>query len=903
LGTVANIVHRTVSILGGHEETMSELAFNVNGEPFDVPPTMAAWRVRKLKAKGAPEVVYGRDGLPLFLPMDADVEDLRREARGEGRYRLDPVDEHNRLVPNTQASYVCVHPGPQTLEPEVAATRLPVQQADTTAHLIHALLESQKQHTELARMYVAQFPVLVNALSGVVRSAGDAGLPARVPLVVPVPADGRSLDVASDGRDAEQSDREDEEDDDPEDEEEEIEIVEEPPPAEWTWPRLAATALERFSPQIDALLGQLPALSATLGTRRAASAPTTTGEPAHAAPVTDAVAHLSAIRAALSPSEGAAVQALADELSTADKLAYLQKLRGMSVAEAVAYVRGELSKLSRNSAQTASGDTDEGAVPGMAMANANVDAHMEAIYAGMTPGESMTIRTMLDELVLDHRLIWIEKLCRMTVPQAVAFLRTKLAEAQRDARARSAAESPIATMPDAAPSRMASDAAPVPPAARRADTSVGLRRDGRRVVGSTVPQVSSSPRTSATPTDDAPTARLGTTSPIAQAHLAAIQRQLTFAEDAAVRAHLAALPMPERSTWIVELLELTVPEAVARIRAMSAVQQADTFGSDASAAAPASASAAASLDAAEGSTTTATSILGSFAAAPPPTSNASSAALAAPAAPAAARENAARLASTAPTTSNTTDATERIASADDTQGSVPSTVETSADAHLLAIEHALTASERHQVHATVAQMSPDVRDALLDALLSASIPEGAAILRAALPAVATEKMSREMQTGPATVLGGEARGDHPPVDDVRQLELEQVETDDSLDEDEALAAAEQLGERPASAPISSTDASERAHDTAGGSRAARTVAGLAIADLPTLAPDAASHFKAIEAALTFAERLRVFELAARLSATELRTWIAELTALPLPDAVARIRVALAAAPTAKERAS
>src|SRR5438105_11956589 len=89
---------------------MSELAFNVNGEPFDVLSTMAAWRVRKLKPKGAPEVVYGRDGLLLFLPMDAEIDELRREARAEGRYRLDPVDDHNRTVPNTQSSYVCVHP-------------------------------------------------------------------------------------------------------------------------------------------------------------------------------------------------------------------------------------------------------------------------------------------------------------------------------------------------------------------------------------------------------------------------------------------------------------------------------------------------------------------------------------------------------------------------------------------------------------------------------------------------------------------------------------------------------------------------------------------------------------------------------------------------------------------------
>src|SRR5215470_6853906 len=165
---------------------MSEIAFNINGEPFEVPPTMAAWRVRKLKPKGAPEVVYGRDGVPLFLPMDADLEDLRHEARGEGRYRLDPVDENNRSVPGAQSSYVCVHPierAPDLAASPVAPTAV---HPDTTAQLIQALLESQKQHTELARMYVAQFPVLVNALSGVVRSAGDAGLPARVPLVVPV---------------------------------------------------------------------------------------------------------------------------------------------------------------------------------------------------------------------------------------------------------------------------------------------------------------------------------------------------------------------------------------------------------------------------------------------------------------------------------------------------------------------------------------------------------------------------------------------------------------------------------------------------------------------------------------------------------------------------------------------
>src|SRR6185369_6199633 len=121
---------------------MSELAFNINGEPFEVPPTMAAWRVRKLKRMGAPEVVFGRDGLPLFLPMDADIEDLRREAEAgsivevAGRYRLDPVDDHSRLVPDAQASYVYVHPVERAPEPVAPAAPAAMAQTDTTAQLV-----------------------------------------------------------------------------------------------------------------------------------------------------------------------------------------------------------------------------------------------------------------------------------------------------------------------------------------------------------------------------------------------------------------------------------------------------------------------------------------------------------------------------------------------------------------------------------------------------------------------------------------------------------------------------------------------------------------------------------------------------------------------------------------------
>ena len=60
--------------------TMSQLAFDENGEPVDLPPTAAGWRVRRMKGtRSAPGLVYGSDGAPLVLPLDVDIEELRRE--------------------------------------------------------------------------------------------------------------------------------------------------------------------------------------------------------------------------------------------------------------------------------------------------------------------------------------------------------------------------------------------------------------------------------------------------------------------------------------------------------------------------------------------------------------------------------------------------------------------------------------------------------------------------------------------------------------------------------------------------------------------------------------------------------------------------------------------------------
>ena len=81
---------------------MSELAFDEDGQHFQVPAIVARWRVRRFNNPGRPggaQVVYGDDGLPLFLDAETTAEEFREAVGGvPGRYRLDGVDAHGRIV-------------------------------------------------------------------------------------------------------------------------------------------------------------------------------------------------------------------------------------------------------------------------------------------------------------------------------------------------------------------------------------------------------------------------------------------------------------------------------------------------------------------------------------------------------------------------------------------------------------------------------------------------------------------------------------------------------------------------------------------------------------------------------------------------------------------------------------
>lgn len=171
---------------------MSDLAYNINGEGFELPETATGWRVRRMKPRGAPEVVYGRDGLPLIIPIESDLEELRRSVDAAGRFRLDAVDDRGRNAEDVPAAYVVVPhkhaDAPATVVVEAPAVRAPINGVDAV------IGEAMRLNTELAKSVIDRFPEMMQAAALLLRAADGAGLPAREPR-----ADGEESDAEDDG--------------------------------------------------------------------------------------------------------------------------------------------------------------------------------------------------------------------------------------------------------------------------------------------------------------------------------------------------------------------------------------------------------------------------------------------------------------------------------------------------------------------------------------------------------------------------------------------------------------------------------------------------------------------------------------------------------------------------------
>jgi len=303
---------------------MSELAFNVNGEPFEVPAAAIGWRVKRLKAKGAPEVVYGRDGLPLVLPVDSDLDDLRVEVGTPGRYRLDPIDEANKPVLNGTPGYVFVHADARPVEGAASSgTR------STTSPSDNIVIEAMRMNAEMARTIIDRFPQMLESAATLLRAADGAGLPARLPQLI------AGQEIETDEEDV---------------------IV----PQGFDLNALVAQIVPMLLSSLANGKMKMPALSSVLDWRKASQEADDEDDAIHALeadgdavdseilPPIDAktMSHFVSIQSVLDPKEAELAREVASSLPPAELRAWFDELTKLTVAEAVKKIRVMLTKRS-----------------------------------------------------------------------------------------------------------------------------------------------------------------------------------------------------------------------------------------------------------------------------------------------------------------------------------------------------------------------------------------------------------------------------------------------------------------------------------------------------------------------------------------------------------------------------
>jgi hypothetical protein len=387
---------------------MSQLAYDEDGQHFQVPATVARWKVRRFNnpgGRGGAQIVYGEAGTPLFIDVDTDPSDFREAVGGvPGRYRLDGVDHQARVVEKVPPAYLMIG-GTSTATPGSALSPPPM----TTA-LEYALVEIVRANSEAIRAVTDKFGSVVEAVGGLVRAADGAGLPRRLPLG-PLLLDGTAHDI-------------DEDEDEDEDEQEGAGAAR--PASESSMVNMLGQVMQMVSmfasmrggansPKIGAVMGQVietvkrvetasttndaqaappspeepddesdnydnedadedededtamsidsegkngphvtNGVTSTLHTTspgkasgRPASSPAKDATPTSAAIAADPMAHFQQVLAELTPSERAQVQYVVTTLSVGDLMQWYDQLARMSVVDGAAMIRRELARVTK----------------------------------------------------------------------------------------------------------------------------------------------------------------------------------------------------------------------------------------------------------------------------------------------------------------------------------------------------------------------------------------------------------------------------------------------------------------------------------------------------------------------------------------------------------------------------
>lgn len=300
---------------------MSELAFNANGESFEVPATVTGWRVRRMKPRGAPELVYGRDGRPLTIPVESDLDDLRESVGVVGKYRLDPINDDGKAVEHVPAAYI------QVVRPEriEAPSSVAVSASGTSDDTVR---EAMRMNTELAKAVIDRFPEMMQAAAVLLRAADGAGLPARPGLVI---------------------DTDDETDDE----------QPETPSGGFDLNALVAQVVPLIVMSLGKGKLKMPDLGSVLDWRKASpqkqitdhkeaaptAKPAAEAKPVELPPLDPAtMAHFIAVQSALKPEEAALAREVAGDLEPGALRAWFDELSKLSVPDAVAKIRALIGK-------------------------------------------------------------------------------------------------------------------------------------------------------------------------------------------------------------------------------------------------------------------------------------------------------------------------------------------------------------------------------------------------------------------------------------------------------------------------------------------------------------------------------------------------------------------------------
>jgi hypothetical protein len=151
---------------------MSELAFDLDGEPFAFSRKTHKLRVRRFRnpgLRGAPEVVHDPQGGQLYVPAACTYLEFRKLVGSlPGRYRLDQCDEAGAVIEDEPPAYVTI---------SEARNAGHGDGADALA----VIRDMAAINTDALKALAQGYASCMSATAEILRAADGAGLPRREP--------------------------------------------------------------------------------------------------------------------------------------------------------------------------------------------------------------------------------------------------------------------------------------------------------------------------------------------------------------------------------------------------------------------------------------------------------------------------------------------------------------------------------------------------------------------------------------------------------------------------------------------------------------------------------------------------------------------------------------------------